>query len=254
MVDGLTRYNMNDDTYTTLTDTGESGFLMGYGMMPYYNDTVWAPYSNATYVRKYNIANNTWTKYSVNGSGSSVGVINSCIVINDMLYCFYMNGNSAKFICSESSISGYNVSPSRRLNINLNTIIREQITVDTTLSTQLDMYYVPITHFRTSSGKDVIVHFAGLPETGSYGFNSTTQTGYVIEDKTYDFENNTLIIYSTKGITGTYTTCIYRDNDVIHGKLYQQFGDVNLWDASNQVLLKNLTTYYGNDTDWIQIK
>ena len=53
---------------------------------------------------------------------------------------------------------------------------------------------------------------------------------------------------------GVYTTPLYQNEKVVNGKIYQRFNDVNFWDAENQILIKNLSTYYGDGTDWIQIK
>lgn len=111
---------------------------------------------------------------------------------------------------------------------------------------------VPMCVFTTDRGA-IIVFFGGI--TSGATRNTNRQMGIIVQDKSYpDLENNTLIIYSTDGTMGTYTTPIYQNEKVINGKIYQRFNDVNLWDTENQTLIKNLTTYYGNGTDWIQIK
>lgn len=110
----------------------------------------------------------------------------------------------------------------------------------------------PVCNFVTDRG-NVIVFFGGI--TSGTTANANNQIGIIVQDKDYsDLENNTLIIYTTDGSMGTYTTALYLDNKVINGKIYQRFNDVNFWDAENQTLIKNLRTSCGNGTDWVQIK
>ena len=114
------------------------------------------------------------------------------------------------------------------------------------------MLYCPICAFESDRGS-VILFFGGISSGTITAIDN--QIGVIVEDKDYtDLENDTLIIYSTSGTLGTYATALYLDDEVINGKIYQRFNDVNLWDVTNQQLIKNLTTYYGNGTDWIQIK
>lgn len=111
---------------------------------------------------------------------------------------------------------------------------------------------VPICNFKLNNG-NIILFFGGI--TSGTTANTNNQMGIITQDKNYtDLENNTLIIYSTDGTMGIYTTPIYQNEKVVNGKIYQRFNDVNLWDAENQTLIKDLHTYYGNGTDWIQIK
>ncbi len=110
----------------------------------------------------------------------------------------------------------------------------------------------PVCNFITDRG-NVIVFFGGI--TSGTTVSSNNEIGIIVQDKNYqDLENNTLIVYSTDGTMGIYTTLIYQNDKVINGKIYQRFNDVNFWDATNNVLIKNLSTYYGNGTNWVQIK
>lgn len=255
----LIRYNINNDTYETLTYTGDTNYYMGYNLIMYYDNTVFA-FRDHYRFKRYNASSNSWSTYSCSSSTSASMAypFASVMLINDTVYLFQnatlTSTNKMLLPTNASSIGSNAYRPANILYANLSTKITSSFVKSNTLASEVNSMYVPIAHFVTSTGEDVIVQFGGVVNDASYGFNALSQMGFRLEDKTYDFENNTLIIYSTKCVTGAYTTCIYRDNDVIHGKLYQQFGDVNLWDASQQKLIKNLTTYYGNDTDWIQIK
>lgn len=77
--------------------------------------------------------------------------------------------------------------------------------------------------------------------------------GLILHDKTYNFENNTLLIYGNN--MGNYETQMYLNSKVINGQRWcQRFSNVYLWDAENQTMLKTLPLKYGNGTDWTSIR
>lgn len=80
--------------------------------------------------------------------------------------------------------------------------------------------------------------------------------GIKLEEKSYDFDNNTLVIYSpASGDVGQYKTALFKNSKILNdGKLITCINDVALYDTTENQLLKNLNTYYGNGTDWIKIK
>ena len=85
---------------------------------------------------------------------------------------------------------------------------------------------------------------------------STTRTMAIrLTDKTYDLDNDTVMIYTDKNAGGLYKTQMFNSTRVIGtGKLYSYFSNVNLYDATQQQIIKNLTTYYGNGTEWVKLK
>ena len=88
-----------------------------------------------------------------------------------------------------------------------------------------------------------------------YGTDASSMSALTLNDKSYDFETNTLIINTRDGlIEGAYKTEIYRNEKVLNGVIYNRFNDVNLYDATQNKLIKDIETYYGNGTDWIKIK
>ena len=104
----------------------------------------------------------------------------------------------------------------------------------------------PLLYF-TNDNYDIILNM--------YGTNASSMSALTLNDKSYDFETNTLVINSEDGLTsGAYKTEIYRNEKVLNGLIYNRFNDVNLYDATQEKLIKNIETYYGNGTDWVKIK
>lgn len=91
----------------------------------------------------------------------------------------------------------------------------------------------------------------------SLGVNNypTVMTGLLLGDKTYEFDNDTILIYTNSIMqSGPYKTELYRNERVLNGKIKQQFTDVCIYDKSQEKIIKNLSTYYGDGTQWIKIK
>ena len=80
--------------------------------------------------------------------------------------------------------------------------------------------------------------------------------GILLSDKSYEFDANTLIIYSPdNGSTGAYRLALFKNEKLLNGCNLNTFlNDVNYYDAESKTLIKNISTYYGNGTDWIKIK
>lgn len=90
---------------------------------------------------------------------------------------------------------------------------------------------------------------------GPASYTTTRTMAIRLTDKTYDLDNDTVMIYTDKNARGLYKTQMFNSTKIIGtGKLYSYFSNVNLYDATQQQIIKNLTTYYGNGTEWIKIK
>lgn len=243
------KYTISTDSYTLLANSSVSG----YNNAVYYDNKIYClgRYVNTSgrFSYYYDIDTNTWNTYGV-ANGTYYGPSNTSsysaggILINNKLYCF-------------ASSSEYTLTPTLSTNpygwISLDdSSLYKKITKKANYSITTGCGGFPICNFTTARG-NVIVFFFGIT-SGTTG-NDNNQIGIIVEDKDYtDLENNTLIIYSTDGTMGTYTTPLYQNEKVVNGKIYQKFNDVNFWDAENQTLIKNLSTYYGDGTNWIQIK
>lgn len=113
-------------------------------------------------------------------------------------------------------------------------------------SYMVDSYY-PTGLFHTDTN-DVIA------SCGIYN-KTSAMAGLLLRDKTYELENDTIIIYTDTTVSaGCYSTEIFKSERVLNGKMKQAFTDVNIYDKTEDKIIKNLSTYYGNGTDWIQIK
>lgn len=87
--------------------------------------------------------------------------------------------------------------------------------------------------------------------------NPARTTAMTLNKKEYTFDNNTLIIYSTSNGTGKYRTKLFANSKILNAeKLYTAFNDIDLFEKgeTGDVLTQNINTYYGNGTQWIQIK
>lgn len=242
------RYTISTNTYTSLTTTDAGGYRGTY----YFNNYLFVPgyfAYGSNKPRRYNISTNTWSDWGTNLTNlsdySNGTYVNSSMVINDRLYIFFGDSGFGSSMYANSTYkfgwqSLTDSSQYKRINkVNPNSSTRH-------------IMHCPICAFTTNTGS-IILSFGGI--TSGTTVNTNNQKCLVIQDKDYtDLENNALIIYSTDGIMGTYTTPIYQNEKVVNGKIYQKFNDVNLWDAENQTLIKNLHTYYGNGTSWVQIK
>ena len=247
------KYIISTGSYIALTSS--SSIAGGYNNCIYYNNRIYclngfvSSNNNDVY---YSISTNTWAAINVrnqyyygpiSGSGYPLGGV----LINNKLYGF--SNNSSNSTLSNTSVSTY---PYGWVNLDNPSNYKKITTTNSFSNTVRGIGGRPICNFTTARG-NVIVFFAGIASGTST--NNNNQIGIITEDKDYtDLEDNTLIIYSTDGTMGTYTTSIYQNEKVVNGKIYQRFNDANLWDAENQTLIKNLRTYYGNGTDWIQIK
>lgn len=247
------KYIISTGSYIALTSFSS---VAGYNNCIYYNNRIYclsngvSSSSNDVY---YDIGTNAWGAINVhnqyyygNISGGTSYPIGG-VLINNKLYCFANSSSTA--IPSNTSVSTY---PYGWINLDNLSDYKKITTTNNFSNTVRGIGGRPICNFTTARG-NVIVFFAGI--TSGTNINYNNQMGIIVEDKDYtDLENNTLIIYSTDGTMGTYTTPLYQNEKVVNGKIYQRFNDVNFWDAENQTLIKNLSTYYGDGTNWIQIK
>lgn len=246
------KYIISTGSYIALRTSSMAG---GYNNCIYYNNKIYclsysvSSTSNDTY---YNISTNTWVSidgrnYYYYGPNNGTGYSLGGVLINNKLYCF-SNSNSIGTLKNTTE----SIHPYGWINLDNLSDYKKITTTNSFSNTVRGIGGRPICNFTTDQG-NVIVFFAGI--TSGTSINNNNQMGIIVEDKDYtDLENNTLIIYSTDGTMGTYTTPLYQNEKVVNGKIYQRFNDVNFWDAENQTLIKNLPTYYGNGTDWIQIK
>ena len=243
------RYTISTDTYTSLLTTADGG---GYRGVHYFNNYLFIG-GNFAYSegrpKRYNISTNTWSSWGVNltslSNYPSGTYVNSSVLVNDRLYIFFGDTGIGS---SMAAIQNYQFGWQSLTNSSQWKTISQTNPNSPTRHIQ----GCPICVFATETGS-ILLSFGGI--TSGTTVKPNNQKCVVIQDKDYtDLENNTLIIYSTDGTMGTYTTPIYQNDKVINGKIYQRFNDVNFWDAENQTLIKNLRTYYGNGTEWIQIK
>lgn len=87
------------------------------------------------------------------------------------------------------------------------------------------------------------------------GHSTSFTTGIILEEKEYDFDKNTLVLYTSDGGHGTYETELFKTDKVQNAfKFKTGFNNVNYYDAESKTLIKNIPTSYGNGTDWIKIK
>lgn len=241
-------YTISTNTYTALTSPSNYG--AGYNNGYYYNNYIYYQTyicRSNWYFARYNIATGTWSNIRTSDyissseayTWASVGIGNRFYSFSGGSYTF--QGNLSLGTSTYAWMSLDNTSNYKRVT-----------TVNPYSNTVRSANFVPVCVFTTDRGP-VIVFFCGI--TSGTTINTNNQIGNIIQDKDYsDLENNTLIIYTTNGSMGTYITALYQDDKTINGKIYQRFNDVNFWDAGNQTLIKNLRTYYGNGTEWVQIK
>lgn len=253
------KYTISTDNYTFLAQPSSSVAQAGYNNLIYYNNYIytagWVNAGASSYTARYDISTNKWStygsvttnNYSGNGGSGSYSYTSAAVLVNNRLYLFSNNGSNNRYLGSGIATSDY----FGWISLD-NSSSYKKITTRSDYSTATGFGGVPFAVFTTDRGP-VIVFFGGI-SSGTTTANNN-EIGVIVQDKDYsDLENNTLVIYSTDGAMGTYTTTIYRDNKTIDGKIYQRFNDVNFWDVENQQLIKNLTTYYGNGTNWVQIK
>ena len=246
-------YAISTNSYTAISSMSNTT-VIGYNNVFYYDNCVYVQAFTTSaagncYMYKYNPATSSWTSYGTPAynyvATNAWWYILSNVLINDRIYSFASNTNA---LVNEPVLITQDYG---WISISDSSSYKKITTTNPYSSTIRGIQGVPVCHFSTNLG-DTIIFFAGI-STGTTK-NSNNQIGILVEDKDYSgLENNTLIIYSTDGTMGTYTTPLYADEKAINGKIYQRFNDVNLWDATNQKLIKDITTYYGNGTSWVQI-
>lgn len=114
-------------------------------------------------------------------------------------------------------------------------------------SLTLSSYY-PCGIFKDNGVKNIICF-----GTSSYSYANEC-SGLVLDNKDLVYDKNTVVLYINNGSTGKYKTELFKNDKIINGKSYIWFDDVNIYDATDGKLLRNLPTYYGNGTDWVKIK
>lgn len=258
----LYKYIISTGTYRALLTIPSSGHVLsnlnaGYNRLSYYNNKLYTigitiGSTSSYHTGVYNISSNTWTNTTAPGNYIGTNTPNSVEYTSGQILCgnkLYGFGSTDNYIL----YSGMTASNKYYGWLNLDTPTQyKKISTSNPFSAARNVDHCPICRFTTDRG-DVIVFLAGI--SSGINVNVNNQIGVIIQDKDYsDLENNTLIVYTTNGSMGTYITALYQDDKVINGKIYQRFNDVNFWDAENQTLIKNLRTYYGNGTEWVQIK
>ena len=188
-------------------------------------------------IAKYDIANNKWSAhcYSVQPYVSGV-------------YAFIGENNGNLYF-------GYNFNANNLSNYTFYFEAIRKISIS-------DKNYKNLTSSNSYSQKEgyigdtaaVLSTIAGdvLCLSGSY---TTPMTGVILEEKEYDFDKNTLVLYTADGGHGDYETELFKTNKVQNAfKFKTGFNNVNFYDAESKTLIKNIPTSYGNGTDWIKIK
>lgn len=275
------RYTINTDTWERLTDISISGWTSGYTVDGAYDSVNKIAYFHCNQlICKYTFSTGIFetlkTGYGVYSSGQRNGLVYSSG------YLFWPNAVT-------SNANGYKMNISNGVVTNIFSSIVTYIGLTTIYSVGNRLYFFtgyPSTTNGGSYGKyanlnpNTTVTPYTLTETSSYSNrafsgsnafgNVTTEDGIdliifftseganrmrglVLHDKTYNFENDTLLIYGNN--VGSYETQMYLNSKIINGQRWcQRFSNVYLWDAENQTMLKTLPLSYGNGTDWTRIR
>lgn len=210
----------------------------GKSGMFYYNNSVFfgIPYSG-NYIMQlagYNITNNTYVRLAPNAQNQASGsiTVSNITDCSNGIVLLSQNNYGSATNCAVLDVS------SSKYYVVSNT--------GTTFSAYKLTKSYPIL-FIQNDNYNIILNM--------YGTNASSMSALTLNDKSYDFETNTLVINSEDGLTsGAYKTEIYRNEKVLNGLIYNRFNDVNLYDVTTQKLVKNIETYYGNGTDWVKIK
>lgn len=240
-------FNENNVTYVTYANYYNSGSYISAenttssykaGLI-YYNNSIFFGVSySGNYIASitgYNIINNTNVRLAQNAKNQSSYSLTRNNITNCSNGIVTFSGNGSAGISVNCGV--LDVSSSKYYVIQNN---------GTTFSNNKLNKTYPIL-FIQNDNYNIILNM--------YGTNSSSMLALTLNDKSYDFETNTLVINSEDGLTsGAYKTEIYRNEKVLNGLIYNRFNDVNLYDATTQELVKNIETYYGNGTDWVKIK
>lgn len=158
----------------------------------------------------------------------------------------YVNGYWYEYVCRDSynsGSSGWN-DPKYASKSSVLSSSTTQILSKSSFSTKAAIPGMPIVHF-THANFDIICCIGDTNQT----------IAMTLEDKTYNFENNTLLVYSTTNSSGMYRTQLFQNSKILNdGRLLTSFDDINLYDKETETIIKNISTYYGDGTQWIQIK
>lgn len=237
----LYSYNINtgEQLHVTIIKSTNSnsslsnaGYNSSYSINEYlYYDTGYIYNVDYNGITKYDIENNQWSyNYRLGFSSYSaiIGAINSDVYLgssrylNDYTYTFdniYKISIPNKNYKSLTSTNSYSQSKGH---------------VGNTISL-----------LSTTAG-DVLFLSGGSP---------SFTVGIILEEKQYDFDKDTLVLYTADGGHGTYETELFKTDKVQNAfKFKTGFNNVNYYDAESKTLIKNIPTSYGNGTDWIKIK
>lgn len=244
-------YKLNKDT-AVLTKVISTAYYSRHmtttwyeAQLNYYNGyIIWGEYEynsgSRYYLLMYNIQSNTLTKPNSTSYGSPKFYYWSKLNYNGYLYFTNTSALEIYEIASNELTMIKNFTISNNHNIDMKYFLRNESSSNYTKSLQFIV---------TKDNVDYLLMF------GPASYTTTRTMAIRLTDKTYDLDNNTVMIYTDKNAGGLYKTQMFNSTKIIGtGKLYSYFSNVNLYDATQQQIIKNLTTYYGNGTEWIKIK
>lgn len=275
------KYTISTDTWERLDDITVSNYASGYFITSCHNtdNNNFIYFVQRQYIYSYNISTSTieFLRYNVRNNTETIANTNADVAAGLVYHdgCIIMNYlknyyNLSKYNVTTNAVSSVGssqkdtYSPDERSKMvlvgtrlffmyanrggyyNIGGTGARITSSGSTFSSYLLTHNYPILYF-TSSAYDILFQ--------PYGTTSYTQCrALILHDKTYEFEDNTVIIYTSDGTQGNYATELYRNEKVLNGVMKQKFNDVNFYDAEQDKIIKNIETYYGNGTNLVQIK
>lgn len=245
------RYDIRDNTVTFLTNSSSvSGSTLktiyitdtnNKGSLLYYSGYIYnIGFGSSGYLGKYNISTNEWISTNM---GLSTGYFYNCILIDNKIYGFIHQSSNS--IAANRYYFIYNLSSNTR---------SEKSGNNSFALVSLNGIF-PIAYFTTNTGIDIIMSFGGVKDAGGATQDPLRTAALTLDQKTYTLENDTIILYTTTYGQGKYAAQIYRDVNVVNGgKILNWFNNIDVYDATQNKLIQNLSTYYGDGTQWIKLK
>lgn len=243
----LYSYNINTGEQLQLTrlkyvydnkiyDTSDNNYAYAIDHILYY-DTGCIYYMNKGEcgLSKYDIENNQWSIHWYSSSFPAGG-LTFLGIINGDIYCGFHNTYSSNNYTA-NLISIYKISILNKTY--------KCLTSSNSYS-QATGFMGDTTALLSTTAGDVLF---------LSGHSTSFTTGVILEEKQYDFDKDTLVLYTADGGHGTYETELFKTDKLQNAfKFKTGFNNVNYYDAVSKTLIKNIPTSYGNETDWIKIK
>lgn len=229
------------DSRSVMNITLNNGYLAFRGIFNRVSNNIYIS-SVEGYLVKYAINNDTVSKIN-RVSTSTYGTAANSILVDDLIIW-------AQTTNSSPSVSGANIAGRAIIVVTTGSDTYSYINSKSSYSGTTSWGGNTVCQFSDIDGTKVICTFPPLKTT-----NSGMVIGVKLGEKEYNYDQNTLIVYTGYSNTGKYSTQLFTNSKILNqGKLNVNINDVNIYDATEKKLIKNLTTYYGNGTDWVKIK